>query len=213
MSKLRVNCFSISLDGFGAGLNQDLNNPLGSGGMAVAGWLVGTKTFKAMFGQEGGETGTDDDFAAAGTRNLGAWILGRNMFSTSRGSWPDDDWKGWWGDTPPYHTPVYILTHHPRPSITMKGGTVFHFVTDGIESALSQAKTAAKGQDVRLGGGVATIREYLQAKLIDSLHLAISPVLLGAGEHLLQGLDLPKLGYSCTQHAASARATHVVITR
>jgi dihydrofolate reductase len=213
MGKLRVQCFSISLDGYGAGPDQELANPLGVGGVALHEWIFPTRTFQRMFGSHGGSTGIDDDFAARGVANIGAWILGRNMFGPVRGPWPDDTWKGWWGDTPPYHVPVFVLTHHPRASITMDGGTTFHFVTDGIEAALKRATEAANGKDVRVGGGVATIREYLQAKLIDEMHLAISPVLLGSGEHLLGGLDLPALGYQRSEHVSTESATHVVITK
>ncbi|TPM41380.1 dihydrofolate reductase family protein [Mesorhizobium sp. B2-3-4] len=213
MSKLRVNAFSLSLDGYGAGPDQDLENPLGVGGKALHKWAFGTRTFRKMFGEDGGETGIDEAFAARSFENLGAWILGRNMFGPIRGEWPDDNWKGWWGPNPPYHVPVFVLTHHKRASLTMEGGTTFHFVTDGIHSALEQAKAAADGKDVRVGGGVATIRQYLQQKLIDEMHLAISPVLLGRGEHLFGGLDMLKLGYRCTSQAATADATHVVIER
>jgi dihydrofolate reductase len=213
MSKLRVQCFTISLDGYGAGAAQSRENPLGVGGEALHQWFVPTRTFQTMFGREDGTTGPDDDFAARGIVNLGAWILGRNMFGPVRGPWPDDTWKGWWGDNPPYHVPVFVLTHHPRASITMAGGTTFHFVTDGIEAALKRATGAAGGKDIRLGGGVATIREYLNAGLIDEMHLAISPVLLGAGEHLLGGIDLTKLGFECTEHVPTASATHVILTR
>jgi len=213
MTKLRVQSFSISLDGFGAGPNQDLANPLGVGGLALHQWFFATQTFQKMHGRDGGATGIDDDFAARGFANIGAWILGRNMFGPIRGPWPDDTWKGWWGDNPPYHTPVFVLTNHPRSSIAMDGGTVFHFVDGGIEAALTRATEAAMGRDVRLGGGVATIRQYLQAALIDEMHLAISPILLGSGEHLLAGIDAPKLGYRCTEHVATANATHVVLTR
>jgi len=214
MTRLRVDGFTISLDGFGAGPGQDLEHPLGVGGDRLHKWLIPTKTFqRILFGKEGGDTGIDDDFAARGFRNVGASILGRNMFGPVRGPWPDDEWKGWWGDTPPYHTPVFVLTHHPRESITMKGGTTFHFVTDGIESALAQAKAAANGMDVRLGGGVATIREYLRAALIDEMHLAITPVLLGTGEHLLHGIDMVALGFECVEHVGTPNATHVVLRR
>jgi dihydrofolate reductase len=213
MSKLRVQSFSISLDGYGAGPNQDLANPLGVGGTALHEWAFATRTFQRMLGADGGATGIDDDFAARGFANIGAWILGRNMFGPVRGPWPDDTWKGWWGENPPYHTPVFVLTNHPRPSITMDGGTVFHFVTDGINAALTRATQAAKGQDIRLGGGVATIRQYLRPALIDEMHLVITPVLLGSGEHLLSGIDAPGLGYRCTEHVASANATHVVLTK
>jgi len=214
MSKLRVQGFSISLDGYGAGPGQSLENPLGVGGMALHKWILPTRTFqKMLFGKEGGTTGPDDDFAARGIANLGAWILGRNMFGPVRGPWPDELWKGWWGDNPPYHVPVFVLTHHPRAPITMAGGTTFHFATEGIEAALKRATEAAGGKDVRLGGGVATIREYLNAGLIDEMHLAISPALLGSGEHLLGGIDLTRLGFECTEHVPTASATHVVLTR
>jgi dihydrofolate reductase len=213
MSKLRVHAFSISLDGYGAGPNQDLDHPLGVGGFGLHNWLQGTRTFQQRFGGDGGTVGADDELAARGFDNIGAWILGRNMFGPIRGPWPDDAWKGWWGQTPPYHTPVFILTHHARPSITMDGGTTFHFVTDGIHAALRRATEAANGKDIRLGGGVATIRQYLAARLIDEMHLAISPVLLGSGEHLLAGIDAPKLGYECTEHVPGEAATHVILTR
>jgi dihydrofolate reductase len=213
MPKLRVNCFSISLDGYGAGPGQTLENPLGVGGMGLHEWFVGTRTFRRMFGKEGGSAGPDEDFAARGIDNLGAWILGRNMFGPVRGPWPDDAWKGWWGDNPPYHVPVFVLTHHARAAIEMAGGTTFHFVTDGIAAALKRARDAAGPKDIRIGGGVATIRQYLTAGLVDEMHLAISPVLLGAGEHLLGGLDLPKLGYQRTEHVPTAAATHVVLAK
>ncbi len=213
MSRLRVQSFSISLDGYGAGPAQTLDEPLGKGGESLHEWLVTTKTFQQLDGDGEGTTEIDNDFAARGFENLGAWILGRNMFGPVRGDWPDESWKGWWGDNPPYHTPVFVLTHHPRTPLAMEGGTTFYFVTDGIESALEQAKAAAGEKDVRLGGGVSTIRQYLQAGLIDEMHFAISPVLLGSGEHLLSGIDLPALGYECTSHVASPNAMHLVVTR
>jgi dihydrofolate reductase len=213
MPKLRVNAFSISIEGLGAGPEQSLENPLGVGGLALHDWVFGTRTFQRMFGNGGGTTGIDDDFAARGFDNIGAWILGRNMFGPVRGPWPDDTWKGWWGDNPPYHTPVFVLTHHPRPPIVMQGGTTFEFITDDIHAALHRATTAAKGKDVRLGGGVATIRQYLRAGLIDEIHLAISPVLVGSGEHLFAGIDLLQLGYRCTEHVSTPKATHVVLSR
>ena len=219
MPKLRVQSFSISLDGYGAGPRQDLNNPMGVGGMALHKWAFATRSFRKMHdflktqGSEGGTTGVDDDFVVRGFANIGAWILGRNMFGPIRGPWPDDAWKGWWGDSPPYHVPVFVLTHHARPSIAMEGGTTFHFVTDGIHAALKRAVEAAKGKDVRLGGGVATIRQYLEAGLIDELHLAVSPVLLGSGENLFAGIDLPKLGYWQSEQIPSAQTTHVVLTK
>jgi dihydrofolate reductase len=213
MSKLRVHCFAVSLEGYGAGPAQDLNNPLGVGGLRLHDWLVATRTFQKMCGDDRGESGVDDEFAARGFANIGAWILGRNMFGPIRGPWPDDTWKGWWGDNPPYHVPVFVLTRHARPSITMEGGTVFDFVTDGIQAALRRATEAANGRDVRLGGGVATIRQYLQAALIDEMHVAISPVLLGSGEHLFRGLDLLALGYQCTEHVTTPKATHFVLAK
>jgi dihydrofolate reductase len=213
MSKLRVNCFAISLDGYGAGPRQDLENPLGVGGEALHEWFVATHTFKSMYGGTEGTTGVDEEFAKRGMENLGAWILGRNMFGPVRGAWPDDAWKGWWGNNPPYHVPVFVLTHHARPSIEMEGGTTFHFVTGGIEEALKRAKQAAGSKDIRVGGGVETIRQYLRAGLLDELHLGISPLLLGSGEHLMSGLDLPALGYRITEHVPSPGATHVVLTR
>ena len=213
MPKLRVHCFAISIDGYGAGPDQDLGNPLGAGGLALHEWVLATRTFRQMFGGDGGTTGGDDDFAARGVHNVGSWILGRNMFGPLRGDWPDDSWKGWWGDNPPYHAPVFVLTNHPRASITMNGGTIFHFVTDGIDAALQRATEAAGDQDIRLGGGIATIRQYLRAGLIDEMHLAIAPAFLGAGEHLFAGIDVLKLGYRCTEHVPTAAATHVVLTK
>lgn len=221
MSRLRVNAFGMAVDGYGAGPSQDLANPMGVGGMALHQWVLGTKTFQKMAGHFAesliaghvAEEGVDEDFAARGVGNLGAWIMGRNMFGPVRGPWPDDDWKGWWGENPPYHVPVFVLTHHARAPITMEGGTTFHFVTEGIHAALERAKEAAQGKDVRLGGGVATVRQYLSAGLVDEVHLAIAPVLLGRGEHLLAGIDLVSLGFDCTEHASTDRATHVVLTR
>nr|CBA33614.1 hypothetical protein Csp_B19940 [Curvibacter putative symbiont of Hydra magnipapillata] len=214
MPKLRVESFTISLDGFGAGPDQDLNNPLGIGGTTLHGWAIPTKTFqKNLFGNDSGETGVDEDFAARGFQNVGAWILGRNMFGPVRGPWPDESWRGWWGDNPVYHVPVFVLTHHARPPLVMEGGTTFHFVTEGPVVALERARAAAGGKDVRVGGGVNTIQQYLRLGLIDEMHIAISPVLLGAGERLFEGVDLPALGYTCTQHVASARATHIVLSK
>ncbi|MER9445257.1 dihydrofolate reductase family protein [Mesorhizobium sp. M0340] len=214
MSKLRVSAFTLSIDGFGAGPDQDLKNPLGVGGEALHGWMFGTRTFRKMvLGKDGGTTDTDEAFAARSFENVGAWILGRNMFGPIRGEWPDDSWKGWWGDNPPYHVPVFVLTHHSRDPIVMEGGTTFYFVTDGIHSALQKAKAVADGKDIRLGGGVSTIRQYLKEKLIDEMHLAISPVLLGAGENLFAGIDMPKLGYRCSEQVATPKATHVIIER
>ena len=214
MTKLRVESFTISIDGFGAGPNQSLDNPLGLGGRALHAWAFATRTFQTtLFGKQEGETGIDDNFAARGFRNVGAWIMGRNMFGPIRGPWLDESWKGWWGDNPVYHKPVFVLTHHPRAPLVMEGGTTFHFVTEGPRVALDLARKAANGMDVRIGGGAATIRQYLQERLIDELHIAISPVLLGAGEPLFHGLNLPDLGYTCTQHVPSPRATHIVLTR
>ena len=213
MGKLGVYCFSVSLDGFGAGPSQDLQNPLGVGGMALHDWFFSTRTFQKVTGTGAGTTGVDDDFAARGFAGIGASILGRNMFGPVRGPWPDEKWNGWWGENPPYHTPVFVLTHHPRPALTMEGGTTFHFVTGGIREALARARDAAKGRDVRLGGGVATIRQYLEAGLVDDLHLAIAPVLLGTGESLLTGIDLRRLGYRVSEHVATPKATHLVLTR
>lgn len=213
MPKVRVHCFSISLDGYGAGPNQGLDNPLGVGGEGLHEWALKTRTFRQMFGMEGGTTDTDDAFAKRGFDNIGAWILGRNMFAPSRGPWPDDGWKGWWGDNPPYHTSVFVLTNHPRAPLPMNGGTTFHFVTGGIRAALALASEAAGNRDVRIGGGAATIRQYLDAGLIDEMHFAIAPVLLGSGEPVFAGIDAPRLGYRCTEHVATAGATHVVLGR
>ena len=212
--KLRVQGFGVSLDGFAAGPDQSLENPLGVRGPEIMEWFFPTRVFRAtVLGQEGGETGVDNAMAEEGFKDIGAWILGRNMFGPIRGPWPDESWRGWWGEEPSYHAPVYVLTHYPRPPLEMKGGTTFHFVTDGIQSALQQAKAAAKGRDVRIGGGAATIRQYLQARLIDEMHLAIAPVLLGSGENLFDGISLPQLGYRVTKHVAGEPATHVVIGR
>jgi dihydrofolate reductase len=216
MSKLRVHCFGVSLDGFAAGPDQSLDNPLGVGGKELHQWFFPTRVFQKMVGGAGadGTTGIDNDFAERGFAGIGAWILGRNMFSASRGAWPTNDpWKGWWGDNPPYHCDVFILTHHPRASIPMAGGTTFHFVTDGIHAALARAKQSAKGQDIRLGGGTATIRQYLQAGLVDELHVSVSPVLLGRGESLFAGIDLPNLGYTCAEHVPSTATTHFVLKK
>lgn len=213
MSKVRVAAFAMSLDGFSAGPNQSLDNPLGVGGPSMMGWFFPTRTFRRMQGAEGGETGIDDDFAARSFVNVGAWILGRNMFGPVRGPWPDDEWKGWWGDEPPYHVPTFVLTHHQRAPVEMQGGTTFHFVTEGIHAALDAAKKAAGDRDVRIGGGAATVRQYLLAGLIDELHLVVSPVLLGQGEPLLAGIDMAALGYTVTEQVASPRAMHVVLSK
>ncbi|HEV3018425.1 MAG TPA: dihydrofolate reductase family protein [Burkholderiaceae bacterium] len=213
MSKLRVQSFAISIDGFGAGLNQDLQNPLGVRGPELMEWFFQTRLWRRTHGLDDGESGVDNGIAEQSLAGLGAWILGRNMFGPVRGPWPDDSWKGWWGDEPPYHTPVFVLTHHARSPLSMAGGTEFRFVTEGIHAALEQAKAAAGGRDIRIGGGVSTIRQYLRAGLIDELHLAIRPVLLGAGEHLLNGIDLRALGYDCVRSVAGERATHVFLRR
>jgi dihydrofolate reductase len=213
MPKLRVNTFSIALDGYGAGPDQDLQHPVGANGFEIFDWFFHTRTWQRMHGKDGGETGVDDDIAARGFVDIGAWIMGRNMFGPVRGPWPDDGWKGWWGDEPPYHTPVFVLTHHARAPVAMKGGTVFHFVTGGIHAALEQAKDAAGARDVRLGGGVATIRQFLSAALVDELQLTIAPVLLGKGEHLLHGIDARALGYECAEHIAGSRAAAHVVRR
>jgi len=214
MTRVRVESFTISLDGYGAGPNQSLENPLGVGGTDLHQWALPTRTFqRTLFGKDSGTTGVDDDFAARGFQNMGAWILGRNMFGPIRGPWPNEDWKGWWGDNPPYHVPTFVLTHHARPSIEMEGGTTFHFITGGIHEALARAREAANGKDVRIGGGASTIRQYLQAALIDELHVAIAPVLLGGGERLFEGVDMRALGYECTQFVGSEKATHIVLRR
>lgn len=199
MPRIRVHAFSVSIDGVG--------------GLAMHEWVFPTRTFQRLQGNEGGTTGIDDNFAARGFAGIGAWIIGRNMFGPTRGPWPDESWKGWWGDNPPYHTQVFVLTHHARPALDMEGGTTFHFVTEGIHAALRRAIETAGGQDVRVGGGVATIRQYLRAGLIDEMHLAISPALLGTGESLLSGIDLVAMGFERTEHAVTANAMHVVLAR
>lgn len=213
MARLLVSGFTISLDGYGAGPSQSREIPLGVGGEDLHGWLIHSRTFKRMQGEEGGDTGIDEDFAARSMAGIGAWILGRNMFGPIRGPWPDESWRGWWGKNPPYHAPAFVLTHHQRPPLEMEGGTVFHFVTEGIDAALERARAAAGRHDIRLLGGAATIRQYLQARLVDEMHLAVAPILLGSGEHLLAGLDLPALGYRCTECVPSARAAHYIIAR
>ena len=214
MSRLRVRSFSVSIDGYGAGPSQDLENPLGLRGPEMFDWFFRTRTWQRTHGHADGETGIDDDFAAQGMEGFGAWILGRNMFGPVRGPWPDESWKGWWGEEPPYHVPVFVLTHHPRPPLAMKGGTEFRFVTGGIEAALEEAKAAAGEKDIRLGGGVSTIRQYLRAGLIDELHLVIAPVLLGRGEHLFNGIDMHELGYECAEHVAGTRSVaHVTLRK
>lgn len=213
MNKVKVSAFSVSMDGFGAGPNQDINNPMGVGGMKLHEWILKTKMFHEMTGIGGGHTGVDNDLAKKAAENIGAWILGRNMFGPVRGPWTDDSWKGWWGENPPYHTPVFILTHHPRAPIQMEGGTTFYFVTDGIESALKKAREAAMNQDVRIGGGASTVKQYLKAGLIDEMHLAFSPVFLGTGENLFLGINLPELGFECTDRITTEQATHLFLTR
>ena len=213
MPKVRVNAYAISLDGYGAGPGQGLDNPLGRNGESLHQWFFPTRTFQRMYGNGQGTTGVDEEFAARSMENVGAWIMGRNMFGYQRGPWPDDGWKGWWGEEPPYHCPAFVLTHHPRPPIEMVGGTVFHFVTASPEEVLFLAKEAAGERDVRIGGGAATIRQFLQARLIDEMHLVVSPVLLGAGEPLFAGLDLRRLGYEVTEHVATEAATHYILSR
>lgn len=213
MTRVRVEGFTISIDGYGAGPDQDINNPLGVGGTDLHQWFLPTRTFRRTHGGGDGTTGVDEDFAARGFRNIGAWILGKNMFGPIRGPWPDMEWKGWWGDNPPYHVPVFVLTHHARPSVEMEGGTTFHFVTGGIHEALDRARDAANGMDVRIGGGPSVIRQYLQAALIDELHIAISPILLGRGERLFEGVDLRAQGYECVEFVRSEKASHVVLRR
>ena len=220
MSRLRVNAFGVSIDGYGAGPDQALDQPMGVGGMALHQWVLGTKTFQRMSGgfagdliaDKVGREGVNDDFAARGFENIGAWILGRNMFGPVRGPWPDDSWKGWWGDNPPYNVPVFVLTHHAREPLVL-GGTTFHFVSDDIRTVLARAKEAAQGKDVRLGGGAATIRQYLSAALIDEMHLAVSPVVLGRGENLLAGIDVVSLGYRCTEHVNADDVSHIVLSK
>lgn len=214
MTRVRVESFTISIDGYGAGPRQDLQNPLGVGGGELHQWLLPTRTAqRAIFGVDGGTTGVDEEFAARGFENVGAWILGRNMFGPVRGPWPDESWKGWWGDEPPYHCDAFVLTHHVRAPLVMRGGTTFHFVTGGIREALDRARESAAGKDVRIGGGASTIRQYLREGLIDELHVAIAPVVLGAGERLFEGVDARAVGYECTRFVASEKATHVVLRR
>ncbi|HEY8947320.1 MAG TPA: dihydrofolate reductase family protein [Rhizomicrobium sp.] len=214
MSRLCVRAYSVSLDGFACGPDQSLENPMGVGGHALHEWFFPTRTFREMTGQgSDGTTGIDDEFARNSFDNIGAWILGRNMFGPIRGDWGDESWNGWWGEEPPYHVPVFVLTHHPRKDLSMKGGTTFHFVTGGIHEALARAKEAANGKDVRVGGGASTVRQYLQAKLLDELHLAIAPVLMGSGENLFAGMNLPALGYQCTRQVASDHAMHVIMAK
>jgi dihydrofolate reductase len=214
MSKVKVNCFTISLDGYGAGSSQTLKDPLGQKGERLHTWMLPTKIFREMvMHQEGGTEGIDNGLVAKSFENVGAWIMGRNMFGPIRGPWPDDEWKGWWGAEPPYHVPVFVLTHHERKPLKMKGDTVFHFVTDGIESALAKAKEAANGKDIRIGGGASTVRQFLQAGHIDEIHYAISSAFLGSGESLFSGLDMDKLGFKNIQRINGEGATHIILTK
>jgi dihydrofolate reductase len=213
VSKVKVAGFAVSIDGFGAGPDQSLNDPLGKGGMELHRWFFGTRTMNAMMGKDGGTQDIDDGYASRAMAGMGAFILGRNMFGPIRGYWPDESWKGWWGDNPPYHTPTFILTHYPREPIVMEGGTTFYFVTDGIEAALDKAKEVAGGKDIRIGGGVSTVRQYLQAGLVDELHFAVAPIVLGQGEAMFAGIDLPALGFRVVEHVATEFATHVVLSR
>ena len=213
MPKLRVLGYSVSLDGFSAGADQGLEFPLGVRGPELMEWFFPTRMFQRMYGSGDGETGIDNGFAERGFDNLGAWILGRNMFGPVRGPWPDESWRGWWGEEPPYHVPVFVLTHHARQPLEMAGGTTFHFVTGGIHEALERARDAAGGRDIRVGGGAATVREYLQAGLVDDLHLALRPLLMGRGEALFAGLDLDALGYECTGMQPGERAVHMFLRK
>ena len=213
MTRVRVHNFTISLDGYGAGPHQTLDTPLGVGGEELHGWFIPTRAFQRMHGGTEGTTGVDNDIALRFGQGVGAWIMGRNMFGPIRGRWPDDEWRGWWGENPPYHGPVFVLTHHARAPLEMEGGTTFHFVTGGAREAMERAKEAARGKDVQVGGGVSTIRQYLEAGLMDEMHVAIAPRLLGSGEHLFQGIDLKALGYDCTRHTPTAAATHVVLMK
>ena len=213
MGKVRVSAFMLSADGFGAGPDQDLNNPLGVGGSGLGQWFYPTRVFQKMMGKDDGETGVDNDFAEASMQGVGAWIMGRNMFGPVRGPWPDEEWKGWWGPNPPYHVPTFVLTHHPRPPLEMEGDNVFHFVTGGIEEALSRARAAAGDKDIRIGGGADTIRQYLKAGHIDEMHVVLSPVLLGQGEPLFAGIDMKALGFEVAQFTPTAKAAHMVMRK
>ena len=213
MSKIKVTNFTVSLDGFGAGPNQSIKEPLGIGGEELHTWMFPTKRFRAMGGKNDGTEGIDNDFVEKAFENVGAWIMGRNMFGPIRGNWIDDEWKGWWGENPPYHVPVFVLTHYERKPVKMKGETTFHFVTTGVKSALEEAKKAANGKDIRIGGGVSTIRQFLQASYVDELHLAISPLFLGSGEHLFSGIDMFNLGFNKIQRIEGEQATHIIITK
>ncbi len=213
MSQVIVSGFSLSIDGYGAGPNQSREDPLGKRGEELHEWQFGTRRFHEMIGKDGGSEGIDNDYATRSMKGFGAFIMGRNMFGPIRGDWHDEQWKGWWGDNPPYHAPTFVLTHYPRDPIEMEGGTVFHFVTDGIAAALEQARSAAGDKNVKIGGGVSTVRQYLQARLVDEMHLVISPVVLGRGEAMFPDLDLPSLGFSVIEHAATDAATHIVLAR
>ncbi len=212
-TRVLVAGFTISLDGYGAGPDQSIDNPLGIGGEDMHDWIISTRSWRQMHGKEGGVEGVDNNYSMRGTENIGAWILGRNMFGPVRGPWPDMNWKGWWGDNPPYHVPVYVLTNHARPPLEMEGGTTFYFITEGIHDALAKAREAANGKDIRIGGGASTIQQYLREGLIDELHIAISPVILGSGERLFDEVDLRKSGYECVRFEASEKATHIIIQR
>ncbi len=212
MSRVRVAAFGLSLDGYGAGAAQSLEKPLGRGGEGLHEWMIPTRTFQTLYGKDG-SAGTDDEFARRSFENVGAWIMGRNMFGPVRGPWPDETWRGWWGDNPPYHVPVFVLTHHERAPLEMDGGTVFHFVTGGTKEALDRAREAAGGKDIRIGGGVATVRQYIEAGEIDEMHLTIAPTALGRGEHLLAGIDLPGMGFKVTEYVATNKALHVVLSK
>lgn len=212
MSRLTVNAFTVSIDGYGAGPDQSVEDPLGRGTANLHDWLIPTRTFQQLSGKDG-DTGVDDRFAARSFVNVGAWIMGRNMFGPVRGPWPDESWRGWWGENPPYHVPIFVLTHHARPPLEMEGGSVFHFVTGGVEEALDRAIAAAGGKDIRIGGGVSTVRQYLELDLIDEMHLAVSPILLGRGEHLFAGIDLLEKDFTVTEQVASERALHTVLTK
>jgi dihydrofolate reductase len=211
--KVRVSSFAISVDGFSAGPRQDLQNPLGERGMELMQWFFQTQAWRSTHGQSGGESGVDDRIAGEAMAGLGAWILGRNMFGPVRGPWPDESWRGWWGEEPPYHVPTFVLTHYARKPLEMKGGTTFHFVTEGIHAALDRAKAVAGDRDIRVGGGVATVRQYLQERLLDEIHLAVSPVVLGEGESLFDGIDIRALGYEVARHESGERAMHVYLRK
>jgi dihydrofolate reductase len=214
MSTVRVESLTVSLDGYIAGPDQSLENPLGIGGTELHTWAFSTRTFQdKVFGTDGGATGVDDEIAARGFSNIGAWILGRNMFGPIRGPWQDEEWKGWWGDNPPYHVPAFVLTHFQRDPIELAGGTTFFFVTGGVREALALARDAAGGKDIRIGGGANTVQQFLRDGLIDEMHIAVTPVILGAGERLFEGVNLRELGYGCKQKISTELATHFFISR